>query len=29
MNPARPLIHPGQVLVLYVEQKLAEARKPG
>lgn len=29
LNPARPLIRPGQVLVLYVEQKLADARKPG
>jgi len=29
MNPARPLIKPGQVLVLYVEQKLADARTPG
>ena len=29
MNPARPLIRPGQILVLYVEQKLADARNPG
>jgi membrane-bound lytic murein transglycosylase D len=29
MNPARPLIRPGQILVLYVDQKLADARNPG